>query len=927
MTMTMEKTYDPQHIEQHWYQIWEQGGYFNPSYTGEPYCIMLPPPNVTGTLHMGHGFQVSLMDALIRYQRMCGKNTLWQVGTDHAGIATQMVVERQLLREGKKRQDLGRQAFLDRVWQWKAQSDHTIKTQLRRMGASVDWTRERFSLDNDINRAVSKIFIDLYDQGLIYRGKRLVNWDPALLTAVSDLEVISQEEEGHLWYIRYPLTSGQESLIVATTRPETLLGDTALAVHPEDPRYQHLIGQTVTHPLTHTTLPIIGDDYVDPQFGTGCLKITPAHDFNDYAIGQRHKLPIINIFTQDAHLNANVPQVYQGLERAAARKRIIEDLQQLGLLEKVQPHRLQVPRGERSGVIIEPYLTDQWYIKMQPLANAAIAAVKRGEIRFVPENWTKTYFQWLENIEDWCISRQLWWGHRIPAWFDANGKVYVAESETEVRRKYQLADAVTLTQDEDVLDTWVSASLWPFATLGWPDPTRELQTFYPTSLLVTGFDILFFWVARMVMMGLKFTDQVPFRTVYVTGLIRDSEGQKMSKTKGNVLDPIDLITGIDLPALLDKRIEGLIQPEQAKKIEQATRKEFPEGIPAFGTDALRFTYYALANTGRNINFDLSRTAGYRNFCNKLWNAARYVLLNTEDYAEDIRTAHDALPFSPADRWIQARLQTTIKDVLQAFADCRFDLLAQVLYEFTWNEYCDWYLEFSKPVLMGEAATPAERQATRYTLVTVLETLLRLLHPLLPFITEEIWQRVAKLLAKPGKTIMLEPYPAVDSTKMNAHVTAEIDWVKQMILSIRQIRSEMNIAPGKPLPLLLQHGQSQDQQRVAANTAFLTSLARLESIRWLANDEPTPPAATALVNDLELLIPLAGLIDTGAELQRLQKEVDKLHKELTRTQQKLANADYIAKAPEAVVAKERQREQEVQAVLSKLQEQRERLLRV
>ncbi len=921
----MEKTYDPQHLEQRWYQTWEQAGYFIPQSNDEddePYCIMLPPPNVTGTLHMGHGFQISLMDALVRFQRMCGQKTLWQVGTDHAGIATQMVVERQLLREGKTRQELGRERFEQRVWQWKEQSDSTIKDQLRRMGASVDWTRERFSLDADINNAVVKVFIDLYEQGLIYRGKRLVNWDPSLLTAVSDLEVVSQEEAGFLWYVRYPLQHGKESLIVATTRPETLLGDTAVAVHPEDTRYSHLIGQQINLPLTGRTIPIIADTYVDPAFGTGCVKITPAHDFNDYAVGQRHKLPLINIFTRDAHLNDNVPAAYQGLERYAARKRIVEDLEQQGLLEKVQPHRLQVPRGEKSDVVIEPFLTDQWYIKMQPLAAAAIDAVQKGETQFVPENWTKTYFQWLENIQDWCISRQLWWGHRIPVWYDTEGNTYVAENAAQVRQKYNLAPEVVLTQDEDVLDTWVSASLWPFATLGWPSPTPELATFYPTNVLVTGFDILFFWVARMIMMGLKFTGHVPFKTVYITGLIRDSEGQKMSKSKGNVLDPIDLIGGIDLSALIAKRTQGLMQPDKAKKIEQATRKEFPEGIPGFGTDALRFTYCALANTGRNINFDLGRIEGYRNFCNKIWNAARYVLMNTEEHVRDLTAGE--MEFSLADHWIRSRLVETGNNVIRAFADYRFDLLAQQLYEFTWNEYCDWYLEFSKPVLMGAKATPAQRRGTRFTLLFVLEATLRLIHPVMPFITEEIWQRVGKLLGRRGDTIMLQPYPIFTDLEIDNVAIAEIDWLKQVILSIRQIRGEMNISPGKPLSLLLRKGEAEDKLRVQANQLTLITLARLESINWLAPDEAAPPAATAVVNQLELFIPLAGLIDKGAELQRLQKELDKLRKELARTHQKLSNPDYVEKAPTAVVDKERQRAHEVQELLSKLQLQQERL---
>lgn len=917
----MEKIYSPQTIEQQWYQRWENAGYFAPKKEGTPYCIMLPPPNVTGTLHMGHGFQVSLMDALIRYRRMCGDSVLWQAGTDHAGIATQMVVERQLLQAGKTRHDLGRDAFVEKTWEWKHQSDSTIKNQLRRMGASMDWTREKFSLDEDINHAVIQVFNTLYAEGLIYRGKRLVNWDPKLHTAISDLEVTSQEEDGSLWHFRYPVANSSEVLVVATTRPETMLGDTAVAVHPDDERYQHLIGQQIQHPLTGRKIPIIADEYVDPAFGTGCVKITPAHDFNDYAIGQRHQLPLINIFTPDAQLNDNVPEPYRDMTREAARQRIVEDLKALSLLEKIQPHKLQVPRGDRSGVIIEPYLTDQWYIKAKPLAEPAIAAVKNNEIQFVPENWKKTYFQWLENIEDWCISRQLWWGHRIPAWYDDAGNIYVAESEAHAREKYQLGDT-PLRQDDDVLDTWFSASLWPFATLGWPHETPELAHFYPTSVLLTGFDILFFWVARMIMMGIKFNGKVPFKTVYITGLIRDSEGQKMSKSKGNVLDPIDLIDGIDLDSLVQKRIYGLMQPEQAKKIEQATRRDFPAGISAFGTDALRFTYCALANTGRDIRFDLGRMEGYRNFCNKLWNAARYVLMNTENLAGSATAVlHDT---ALADRWIKSQLQETIKTVTHHFEHYRFDLLAQTLYEFTWNEYCDWYLEFSKPMLMGEHTSSAQRESTQRTLVFVLETLLRLIHPLMPFITEEIWQRIAPLAQKEGDTIMLQPYPVFDETQINQDATADIEWLKKVVLSLRKIRSEMNISPKKELPLLLQKGHAQDKERLERNKDFLKTLAKIESFTWLLDEDTPPPAAIALVDELELLIPLAGLIDKDAELARLEKELGKLEKEMTKIQGKLGNESYIAKAPEHVVEKERESLKEVQEAVEKIRTQRMKL---
>ncbi|MFT3741601.1 MAG: valine--tRNA ligase [Gammaproteobacteria bacterium] len=914
----MQKHYQPEEIEQHWYQHWEQSGYFIPQPGKTPYTIMLPPPNVTGTLHMGHGFQISLMDALIRYHRMRGFSVLWQVGTDHAGIATQMVVERQLLQQGIKRTELGREAFVEKIWQWKDQSDGVIKGQLRRMGASVDWSRERFTMDPEINTAVQKVFIELYQQGLLYKGKRLVNWDPVLRTAISDLEVHSEEESGQLWHIRYPLAQPQGNLsyiVVATTRPETLLGDTAVAVHPEDERYQALIGQQLQHPLTGRLIPIVADTYVDPAFGTGCVKITPAHDFNDFALGQRHQLPVINILTPSAHINELAPAEYQGLERFEARRKIIDDLTALDLIEKIVPHRLMVPRGDRTGAILEPLLTDQWYIKTKPLAEAAIAAVQRGEIQFVPENWRKTYFQWLENIEDWCISRQLWWGHRIPAWYDEAGNVYVGENEAQIRAQHQLSAAVILKQDDDVLDTWVSASLWPFVTLGWPKSTPELQTFYPTQVLVTGFDILFFWVARMVMMGLKFTDQVPFQTVYITGLIRDSEGQKMSKSKGNILDPLDLIEGIDLDSLLAKRTQNLMQPEQAQKIAQATRRDFPEGIPAFGTDALRFTYCALASTGRNINFDLPRVEGYKNFCNKLWNAARFVLMQVEG-----QTLAAATDLSLPDRWIISRLQATIEAVHQAFAAYRFDWLAQTLYEFIWNAYCDWYLEFSKTTLQDEHTAAA----TRFTLVSVLETVLRLLHPLMPFITEEIWQRLAPLLGKTGSTIMLEPYPELDTQKVDAAVEADVAWLQKIILSIRQIRSEMQIAPGKRVTLILYQGTEQDRQRIQHHQAILMNMARLSDITWLPDAEKPPAAsATALVDQLELYIPLEAA-DTALEQQRLEKEIQKIMTELAKVQTKLANPDYVQKAPAAVVEKERAKQQELEQARGKLQERLEKM---
>lgn len=912
----MEKTYNPHIIEAHWYSIWEQQNYFAPQgNTDKPYCIMLPPPNVTGSLHMGHGFQHTLMDALIRYHRMLGDNVLWQPGTDHAGIATQMVVERQLLAENKTRHDLGRETFVNKVWQWKAESGGQITSQMRRTGASADWSRERFTMDEGLSHAVHEVFIRLYREGLIYRGTRLVNWDPKLHTAISDLEVINNEETGSLWHIRYPINNSQSFITVATTRPETMLGDTAVAVHPDDERYQRYIGQYVKLPLADRLIPIIADEYVDPAFGSGCVKITPAHDFNDYTVGQRHHLTPISIFTKDATLNEQTPAAYRGLDRYAAREKIVADLEQAGLLEKVELHTLKVPRGDRSGEVIEPYLTEQWFMKMQPLAAPAIAAAENGDLKFVPENWGKTYFQWLHNIEDWCISRQLWWGHRIPAWYDEQGNIYVGQHEADVRTEYGLPAALPLRQDEDVLDTWFSSALWPFSTLGWPKSTPELSTFYPGSVLVTGFDIIFFWVARMVMLGLKFMGQVPFKEVYITGLIRDAEGQKMSKSKGNVLDPIDLIDGISLEELVTKRTSGLMQPDMAQKIAQATRKQFPEGIPSFGTDALRFTFCALATTGRDIRFDLGRIEGYRNFCNKLWNASRYVLMNTEQHAADLR--HPEIELSLPDQWILARLQEVIQSAHRYFAEYRFDLLAQALYEFTWNDYCDWYLELTKPLLNAPDSTPLAMRGTRQTLITVLESLLRLIHPLMPFITEEIWQRIAPLANKSGATIMLQAYPQADDRLINPQAITDIEWLKAVILGIRNIRGEMNIPPGKPLPVYFRNGTEIDQQRVALNQKLLTSLARLTSISWLEPDTTAPAAATALAGNVEILIPLAGLIDPEHERNRLNKEIEKLTKELERSVTKLNNPDYVNKAPAAVVEKEKNKVEELKFNREKL----------
>ncbi len=934
----MDKTYEPNAIEARCYAFWEERGSFAPSGHGAPYCIMIPPPNVTGTLHMGHAFQDTIMDALTRYYRMKGRNTLWQPGTDHAGIATQMVVERQLTGEGKTRHDLGREAFIDRVWAWKAESGGTITRQLRRMGASVDWARERFTMDEGLSAAVREVFVRLYEEGLIYRGQRLVNWDPVLHTAVSDLEVVSAEESGFMWHIRYPLAEGGGDLIVATTRPETLLGDSAVAVHPNDVRYQRLIGLKVALPLTGRQIPIIADEYVDPAFGTGCVKITPAHDFNDYAVGQRHQLPLINIFTPDAKINDRGPEAYRGLDRFEARKRIVADLEELGLMEDIKPHKLMAPRGDRSHAIVEPFLTDQWYVKTAPLAGPAMAAVKTGQIKFIPENWEKTYFDWMNRIEDWCISRQIWWGHRIPAWYDEKGQVYVGRNETEVREKHRISSTVSLTQDPDVLDTWFSSALWPFSTLGWPENTEALKTFYPTSVLVTGFDIIFFWVARMIMMGLKFMGDVPFHEVYIHGLVRDHEGQKMSKSKGNVLDPLDLIDGVALDELVAKRTTGLMQPQMAPKIEKATRKQFPAGIRAHGTDALRFTFAALATTGRDIVFDMGRVEGYRNFCNKLWNAARYVLMNTE--GQDTGLNGGTMELSQADRWIRSRLQETIAATHAAMQDYRLDQVAQALYEFTWNEFCDWYLELAKPVLTDPASPEAAQRGTRQTLVETLETLLRLLHPLMPFITEEIWQRVAPLAIKippnppftkggvsGGISIMLQPYPDADPAQIDAAAVAEIEWLRQVLSGVRRIRAEMNIAPGKPLPVLLQHGSPADQARLERHRRELLTLGRLESLTWLGESDPAPEAATALVGVMNVLIPMSGLIDKAAESARLNKEIAKLGKEAEYGAAKLGNTDFIGRAPAAVVEKERARVAELQIAVTKLEEQLARIQRL
>ena len=914
----MDKSYHPKDIEQRQYERWEKNDWFAPSGSGEPYCIVIPPPNVTGTLHMGHAFQDTIMDTLIRYNRMRGKNTLWQPGMDHAGIATQMVVERKLNGEGISRKELGREKFVERVWQWKQESGGQICNQLRRMGSSLDWSRDRFTMDDDLSAAVMEVFVSLYDEGLIYRGKRLVNWDPVLHTALSDLEVLQKEEPGHLWHFRYPLASGDGHLVVATTRPETMLGDSAVAVHPEDERYQELVGQEIILPLVNRRIPIIADDYVDPEFGTGCVKITPAHDFNDYEIGKRHDLAEYNILDDNAAINDSAPEKYRGLDRFVARKEIVKDLDALGLLEKVEDYLQKLPRGDRSDAVVEPYLTDQWYVNIKPLAEPAIEAVESGRIKFVPENWSKTYFEWMNNIQDWCISRQLWWGHRIPAWYDDAGNVYVGRSEDEARQKNGLDDTLALRQDEDVLDTWFSSALWPFSTQGWPQKTESLETFYPGNVLVTGFDIIFFWVARMIMMGLKFMGDVPFHEVYIHGLIRDPDGQKMSKSKGNVLDPLDLIDGVELDTLLAKRTTGLMQTHLTPKIEKATRSQFPDGIDEYGADALRFTFASLATTGRDIRFDLGRIEGYKNFCNKLWNASRYVLMNTEEL-----DAGDA-EFSTADRWIRSRLNQATASMHEHFGNYRLDLAAQTVYEFTWHEFCDWYLELSKPILQSEDATAEQKRGTRQTLIEVLETLLRLLHPLMPFVTDEIWAQVAPRAGIDGDTVMLQRYPEASSEQQDDNAEAELEWVKKFILGIRQIRGEMDISPGKALPVLLVDSSDNDRLFAERNALLLRRVGRVESVRALDATEEPPASATALLGNMRLLVPLAGIIDKDAEKARINKQRERIATDLARSKGKLGNEKFVNNAPADVVTQEKQRVAEFERQLSQLDEQLERL---
>ncbi|GAC1696817.1 MAG: valine--tRNA ligase [Steroidobacteraceae bacterium] len=918
----MEKTYAPQDIERRIYERWDSHGWFAPRGAGAPYCIMIPPPNVTGTLHMGHAFQHTLMDALTRYHRMRGDDTLWQPGTDHAGIATQMVVERQLNAEGLHRTDLSREAFLERVWKWKEQSGGTITQQMRRLGDSVDWSRDRFTMDPGLSNTVTEVFVRLHDKGLIYRGKRLVNWDPVLLTALSDLEVQAAEEDGQLWHLRYPLLDGSGHLVVATTRPETLLGDAAVAVNPDDPRYQGLIGKEVRLPLAQRSIPVIADRYVDPAFGSGCLKITPAHDFNDYEIGQRHGLPQINIFTPRAALNEAVPERFRGLDRFEARKRVVAELDAAGLVERIEKHRLVVPRGDRSGAVLEPYLTDQWYVRIAPLAAPAIAAVEAGRTRFVPENWARTYFEWMRNIRDWCISRQLWWGHRIPAWYDTANNIYVGRSEAEARQRHGLAADIVLRQDEDVLDTWFSSALWPFSTLGWPQASPGLAKFYPGSVLVTGFDIIFFWVARMMMMGLEFMGEVPFRDVYITGLIRDEHGDKMSKSKGNVIDPLDIVDGITLEALVAKRTSGLMQTRLAPAIERATRRQYPDGIAAHGTDALRFTFAALASPSRDIRFDMARVAGYRNFCNKLWNAARFVSMAVGDAPAP--AAAGGLEVSVAARWIRSRVGRMLGRVEGAMRDYRFDYAATALYEFTWYDFCDWYLELTKPVLQSDGAGAAAGRGTRLTLALLLEALQRALHPLMPFITEELWQLAAPLAGIKGESVMLQPYPAAADFPLDEAAERETAWIQGVVLAVRQIRGEMNVSPAKRIPLLLKGASAQDIAFAGQHRAWLGRLAGLESLTVLAAGAAAPQSAAALVGELTLLVPMAGIIDAGAEGLRLERLLGKAREDLARSRAKLANDNFVRGAPAPVVASERQRAVDLERTAGELAQQLERV---
>ena len=917
----MDKTYNPAELEQRWYLHWERGGHFAPAREGaEPYCIMIPPPNVTGTLHMGHGFQQTLMDVLVRYRRMLGHNTLWQAGTDHAGIATQMVVERQLEAEGSSRNELGRETFIERVWQWKATSGNQITRQLRRLGTSLDWETERFTMDEGFSAAVIEAFVRLYRDDLIYRGTRLVNWDTRLQTAVSDLEVVTREEDGHLWHLRYPLADGSGQVIVATTRPETMLGDVAVAVHPDDERYRHLLGKQLTLPLTERRIPIIADTHVDPAFGTGCVKVTPAHDFNDYEIGQRHNLVPINILNLDGTLNEHTPTVYQGLDIAEGRARVLQDLETGQWLERTEQHSAHIPYSDRSNTVIQPMLTEQWFVRTAALATDAVEVVRNGEIRFIPQNWENTYFAWMDDIRDWCISRQLWWGHQIPAWYDPDGNIHVGRSEQEVRTDKNLGD-IPLHRDPDVLDTWFSSSLWTFATLGWPEDTDRLRTFAPSSALVTGFDIIFFWVARMIMMTRYFTGQIPFREVYIHGLVRDPQGQKMSKTLGNILDPIDLIDGVQLERLIEKRTTGLMQPNQAPAIARATRKEFPRGIPSYGTDALRFTYCSLAATGRDINFDTSRLEGYRNFCNKLWNASRFVLMHAEGADSITPTESPSL----CDRWILSRLQQLIADTHNALTDYRFDVAAQALYEFIWNQYCDWYLEFSKPTLNGDDTSA--RAATRATLLRVLDQLLRLAHPLIPFITEEIWQRMCEQWrpADAATSLMLSPYPVADEALRDPQAEREVNHLKEIIAGVRTIRGEVNIPPSQQVNLLVSSDDPEVLARIQQHQALIRPLATIKSITQIDVGSEEPIAAVQPLESLRLVIPLAGLVDAHAESLRITRALEKLTRELQGLKQRLQNPDFCKRAPVELVNEQRKRLSAMEQRQQRLHEHQSKLI--
>ena len=891
----MDKTYNPKEIESRIYESWEDSGYFSPSKSGDPFCIVIPPPNVTGTLHMGHAFQDTIMDIIIRYQRMKGNNTLWQVGTDHAGIATQMVVERQLERSGTSRQKLGREAFEKEVWKWKEKSGNTITQQMKRLGASTDWTREKFTMDENLVQGVTRVFIQLYEEGLIYRGKRLVNWDPVLQTALSDLEVVTSEEKGSLWHMKYPIDGLDDYIVVATTRPETMLGDTAVAVHPDDKRYKNLIGKLVNLPLTDRKIPIIADDYVDQEFGTGCLKITPGHDFNDFDIGKKHDLEIISILDQSAKIIQSAPKEYQGLDRFDARRKIVEDIESLGLMQEIEDYTLTIPRGDRSGAILEPLITNQWFLKMEPLAEPAITVVKNGELKFVPENWSKTYFEWLENIQDWCISRQLWWGHRIPAWYDNEGNVYVGESESEVREKNNIKNSIALTQDEDVLDTWFSSALWPFSSLGWPDETYDLKTFYPTNVLVTGFDIIFFWVARMVMMGLKFMKEIPFKEIYIHGLIKDKNGQKMSKSKGNILDPIDLIDGISLEDLLEKRVQGLMQPEMEKRIINDTKKEFPNGIPDFGTDALRFNFAIQASTGRDIRLDLRRIEGYRNFCNKIWNASRFIKMNTNDF--ELLDINDANGHA-IDQWIQSKFAGTIDEIERQFNQYRFDLAATAMYEFVWNDFCDWYIELAKTLINDPEISDSQKDYTKNNLIKMLDAILRMLHPTIPFITEEIWQSLNE--DNKRRSIMKADFPSSNDWRVDDEIVANTEWLKNIVSSVRQIRSEMNIPPNESIKIIINDASNTDSRRLESLGSFILNLASVESITQKDTSDDIPKSAFALLNQMKIYIPLEGLVDIKEEKARLEKKLVKLNQELKSVQDRLSNDTFVEKAPTEVV---------------------------